>query len=219
MKKNKRTRLTALMFTAASVGCLAAAGGSEALYCVPAQASTEKSSVETVAVCRRLMEDMNLQVSESGELLGDVDGSGELNVVDLVALQRYLLADKVAIDHTSSDMNEDGEVDVFDLALLKRVIFQLQNEPAMPSVYGPPEWETQETAVPIYGPPEWFTDIEEETNTEPQDVYGPPEWFTDIEEPEEDTTEPTEDEEQWRETSITTEPTPLYGPPEIFDIE
>ena len=247
MKKSKKTCLTALMFAAAGVGGMLAAGDSGMISRAPAQISAESTTTATTtnSAIIALKNALNLQVSAEGELLGDVDGSGELSVVDIVALQKYLLGNQVAIVRGNSDMDADGEVDVFDLALLKRVIFQIQNEPISQPVYGPPEWEPQETTEPIYGPPEWMetietetntepqvvygppewmTDIaEEETNTEPQDVYGPPEWFTDVEEPEEKTTDPEEEttepestEPESVELETTTDPYELDPPVPLY---
>ncbi len=55
---------------------------------------------------------------------GDINSDGQVSILDIVALQRYLLG----IDGFSqaqydiADMNADGAVDVFDLALLKRAV-------------------------------------------------------------------------------------------------
>ena len=57
---------------------------------------------------------------------GDVDFDGSVTMLDLVQLQRYLLAidgfDQAKFD--AADMNRDGEVDVFDIALLKRELLK-----------------------------------------------------------------------------------------------
>lgn len=55
---------------------------------------------------------------------GDVDADGTVAVVDVVALQRYLLMVGTLNDAAQADMNEDGVVDVFDLALLKRAVLK-----------------------------------------------------------------------------------------------
>lgn len=55
---------------------------------------------------------------------GDVNGDGAVSILDIVALQRYLLAidgfTQEQFEH--ADMNADNAVDVFDLALLKRAV-------------------------------------------------------------------------------------------------
>ena len=57
-------------------------------------------------------------------LKGDLSLDDKLIVLDLIVLQRYLLAkDQFNTEQFSiGDMNNDGNVDVFDLALLKRVL-------------------------------------------------------------------------------------------------
>lgn len=59
---------------------------------------------------------------------GDVNLNGEIDVLDVVALQRYLLLlEPMTPDQLEqADVTEDGEVDVFDLALLKRIVAQRQ---------------------------------------------------------------------------------------------
>lgn len=52
---------------------------------------------------------------------GDMDLDGALNMADCVLLNRYVLGDTASGGYAdlSGDLNEDGVVDVFDLALLK----------------------------------------------------------------------------------------------------
>lgn len=59
---------------------------------------------------------------ETTVLRGDTDTNGTVELLDLVKLQRYLLM-LDALDEpqfANADLNGDGAVDVFDLALLKR---------------------------------------------------------------------------------------------------
>ena len=55
---------------------------------------------------------------------GDVNRDGELNISDLVFLQRWLInKDKNELpDRRLADVNYDGDVDVFDLIALKKLI-------------------------------------------------------------------------------------------------
>ena len=225
MKKSRKTRLTALMFAAAGVGCMLTPGSN------PPSAAPENTAVSCPApaadACRALMKGMNLRVSAEGKLMGDVDGSGKLEVVDIVALQRYLLGNKVRIVKRSADLCKDNVIDIFDLDMLKRTVLRMQNEEqnvTEPPTEEPTEDPTETMTVPLYGPPEWFTDpTEEPTETLPVPVYGPPEWFTD---PTEDIPQPEYGpawDETWPESTDPveslepiSEPQDVYGPPEWF---
>lgn len=57
---------------------------------------------------------------------GDVNSDGELNVSDVVLLQKWLLAvpDTVLSDWNRADMYRDGNLDVFDLCLMKKVLLK-----------------------------------------------------------------------------------------------
>jgi pectin lyase len=56
---------------------------------------------------------------------GDVNNDGELNIADAVKLQNYLLGRKSASDINLiyADLDGNGAINVFDLILLKRMIF------------------------------------------------------------------------------------------------
>ena len=70
------------------------------------------------------------QVYEAGKLydfplvMGDTDASNNIDVVDCVALTRYLHGKLNLCDYGKivSDLNRDGEIDVFDLGLLKHML-------------------------------------------------------------------------------------------------
>lgn len=246
MKKTQKTRLTALMFAAAGVGCMATVCNGDILYRVPVETAgptttTTTTEAANAAAYRALIDGMQLHVSARGELMGDVDGNGMIEVIDAAALQRYLHGQKSTINPALADLDGDGEIDIFDLGLLKRAVIEMRDQPPAP-LYGPPEWFTTTSTTPLptqplYGPPEWFTTtatetmpttfqtlygppewfnttVETITTTIPQDVYGPPNWFT-------STTKP-EDPQPTAETTVTTpmETTTmmetLYGPPNWF---
>ncbi|MCR4647268.1 MAG: RICIN domain-containing protein [Oscillospiraceae bacterium] len=61
---------------------------------------------------------------EPQKIPGDINGDGEASVLDVVLLQKWLLAvpDTVLPDPDAADLNADGVVDVFDLGLLKRLV-------------------------------------------------------------------------------------------------
>lgn len=58
------------------------------------------------------------------EAKGDINEDSVTDVLDVVLLQKWILAvpDTVLPNGNAADMNEDGTVDVFDLALLKRLL-------------------------------------------------------------------------------------------------
>lgn len=58
---------------------------------------------------------------------GDMDLDGALSIADCVLLDRYVLGDAASGGYAdlSGDLNEDGVVDVFDLALLKHKLLSL----------------------------------------------------------------------------------------------
>lgn len=58
--------------------------------------------------------------SDAFTLKGDVDGSGRFELLDIVAMQKYLLGIGKLKDADAADMDEDGVLDIFDLALMKR---------------------------------------------------------------------------------------------------
>lgn len=55
---------------------------------------------------------------------GDSNGDGVVSILDIIALQQYLMGlDPLSIQQAqNSDLTRDGAVDVFDLALLKRAL-------------------------------------------------------------------------------------------------
>ena len=60
-------------------------------------------------------------------LRGDVDDDGTLSVADVVLLQKWILAvpDTALANGEAADVYEDGVVDVFDLAALKRALINV----------------------------------------------------------------------------------------------
>ena len=64
-------------------------------------------------------------VTEDGNTLppdGDADDDGTLGVTDVVQLQRNLMQQGELINWRAADLNQDGEIDAFDLALMKRAL-------------------------------------------------------------------------------------------------
>ncbi|MDE5564180.1 MAG: leucine-rich repeat protein, partial [Oscillospiraceae bacterium] len=63
---------------------------------------------------------------EVSVMQGDVSGDGELNVLDIVMMQKWLLGVGEMTVAQAADINDDGEVDIFDLALMKRALLAAQ---------------------------------------------------------------------------------------------
>ena len=224
MKKTKRTQLTALMFAAAAAGLSATGCAQDA-----APQETARTGVETVtatiAPANSALTANTAALTRAGDLAGDADGNGKLDTKDIKRLQKYLHGGKKPSGN--ADINGDGEVDVFDLAALKRAAANPEDFPATETTE--PTAETTTTmpiTTPLYGPPWMFTDPTEDI---PQPEYGPA-W----DETWPESTDPTEDIPQpvygpaWDETEPEstdpveslepiTEPQDVYGPPEWFD--
>ncbi|MDE6784032.1 MAG: CotH kinase family protein [Ruminococcus sp.] len=56
--------------------------------------------------------------------LGDVDGNSEISIADAVQLQQYLMSQRAfsAINLKASDLNQDGEVDSYDMIKMRKLI-------------------------------------------------------------------------------------------------
>ena len=57
------------------------------------------------------------------QLIGDVNGDGEFNIADVTAVQGFLLGRNSLSDWRSADFSGDSRLDVFDLILMKRALF------------------------------------------------------------------------------------------------
>lgn len=93
------------LFISATMGDLTAYG----LYAVPkggVQQPTDNTdeSVDTMPV------------------FGDADNNGVVELKDIITLQKYILGVPGVKAYSTADMNADGVLDVFDLALLKRLV-------------------------------------------------------------------------------------------------
>ncbi|MDE5565308.1 MAG: dockerin type I repeat-containing protein, partial [Oscillospiraceae bacterium] len=75
-------------------------------------------------------------VDAVGTLCGDMNGDGIITVFDVIMLQKWILGIGELTDWQSADFDENGEVDIFDLSLLKRKLVT-KNEalPVMPLEY------------------------------------------------------------------------------------
>ncbi|MCM1529973.1 MAG: carbohydrate-binding protein [Alistipes sp.] len=55
-------------------------------------------------------------------VIGDVNADGEFSVADLVMMEKWLLGSKDITDWTAGDLVEDGVIDAFDLAAMRKLI-------------------------------------------------------------------------------------------------
>ena len=55
--------------------------------------------------------------------LGDVNGDGQLNVLDITLIRRYVAGGyDVTVDSDVADINKDGNINVLDITLIRRHI-------------------------------------------------------------------------------------------------
>lgn len=65
---------------------------------------------------------VTITVKEPDHIPGDVDGDGEVSMLDLVTIQRYLSGWDVEIDLSAADVDDDGEVSMLDLVTVQRYL-------------------------------------------------------------------------------------------------
>lgn len=63
-------------------------------------------------------------VKDTPSLRGDINGDGEVSIVDITLLQKYLLktAQLEESQFATADLNEDDKINIFDAVILKRII-------------------------------------------------------------------------------------------------
>lgn len=60
-------------------------------------------------------------------ILGDINGDGEVNVTDIVALYSYILGNSEGVDNQVADLNGDGDVNITDIVNLYSIILNSNN--------------------------------------------------------------------------------------------
>ena len=82
-------------------------------------------SEKTVTVTLREAMTITANFGEKVTVRGDVNADGEFNVADVVTLQNWLLGRKntVISDEDAADLSENGRLDIFDLIIMKRELF------------------------------------------------------------------------------------------------
>ena len=80
---------------------------------------------------------------------GDVDANGVFDVRDIVAMQRWLLADAsvTLADAAAGDVYEDGRLDVFDIGMMKRLLTASGETPEEPQQAYYAVYEAEDAAV------------------------------------------------------------------------
>ncbi len=65
-------------------------------------------------------------------LTGDADGSGKVDVADVVLLTQYLLETETEINGAAADIDGNGILDAFDLAMLRNLLLTAESKPDTP---------------------------------------------------------------------------------------
>ena len=85
--------------------------------------SWEKDPVYSDTGYYQIADDLTVTETASSEaLLGDCNGDGELNVMDLIAMSKYLHGKGTLAKPELSDLDGDGQVDIFDFAELRQFL-------------------------------------------------------------------------------------------------
>jgi hypothetical protein len=59
--------------------------------------------------------------NDSKVLLGDVNNDGNIDILDYIELQKYILNPENVINKTNSDLNEDSKINTADLFALRKI--------------------------------------------------------------------------------------------------
>ncbi|MCR4646046.1 MAG: hypothetical protein K5695_11690 [Oscillospiraceae bacterium] len=80
----------------------------------------------TIAMLCLITDDGGWLVPETGRPSGDVNADGVSDLTDVILLQKWLLAvpDTHLPDWKAGDLNKDDHLDIFDLGLMKRALFE-----------------------------------------------------------------------------------------------
>ena len=64
------------------------------------------------------------------KIRGDVNADGRFNIADLVTMQNFLLGKGTLIDPDAGELCEDGRIDSFDMAMMRRLLAEEENHGA-----------------------------------------------------------------------------------------
>ncbi|MCR4646063.1 MAG: cellulase family glycosylhydrolase [Oscillospiraceae bacterium] len=88
----------------------------------PTEPPTEETTEATEPETEEPTVEPTEEPTEPQQRRGDVNKDGAVNVLDVVTLQRWLLGVDTACDGEAADLDGSGEVDIFDLGLLKQIV-------------------------------------------------------------------------------------------------
>ena len=89
-------------------------------YEVPTGAPTSPLSTDDVYLCN--IAEIAVYGEKGKEVIGDVNGDGEVKVADLVMLQKYIIGAGKLTTPDMGDVNDDGNIDIFDLVALRKLL-------------------------------------------------------------------------------------------------
>lgn len=70
----------------------------------------------------KLLEIMGKFMTPTNTVYGDVDSNGKINLLDLIALRKYLAKWDIDIDLSAADCNGDGKISLLDLIQLRKYL-------------------------------------------------------------------------------------------------
>ncbi len=88
---------------------------------------TQETTEETIEITTASATEETTEPTTSApeQIPGDIDGNGEVNISDVILLQKWLLGMKVTLPHPeNADLTGDNCIDIFDLARLKQLLVQ-----------------------------------------------------------------------------------------------
>ncbi|MBR4101779.1 MAG: dockerin type I repeat-containing protein [Oscillospiraceae bacterium] len=90
----------------------------------------KRNRIHAALLCAALLLSSGAQVQADtdvpAKVVGDLTGDGVMNNVDVIVMQKYILG-RLMLPQTliaELDFNDDGKVNAFDLAVLKRWVAQ-----------------------------------------------------------------------------------------------
>jgi hypothetical protein len=89
-------------------------------YEVPTGAPTSPLSKDDVFLCN--IAELAVYGTKGADVVGDVNGDGEVKVADLVMLQKYIIGAGKLTTPDMGDVNGDGNIDIFDLVALRKLL-------------------------------------------------------------------------------------------------